>query len=178
MTNPTALNVEKAIEEYLSEEHLSMHVIRRSDSTRFGELQKSLLDGSHRGRDEYPVTLQEVYALLVRQPKEAQINSRRTAGRGNQTNVMFAMVKAEKDTDVDDGDKNTMAGTDRKFINAECYICHRRGHILWYCPEAGNTGPAQRDAKNLNCAQVGLMQQSLEGPDLEGIKCQRNNIIN
>ena len=34
------------------DEYLAMHVVRRSDQGRFGELQKSLLDGSHRGRDE------------------------------------------------------------------------------------------------------------------------------
>ena len=173
MRNPTALDVEQAIEEYLA-----MHVIRRSDSTRFGELQKSLLDGSHRGRDEYPVTLQEVYALLVRQPKEAQINNRRTAARANQTNVMFAMVKGEKDVDVDNGDENVMTGTDGKIVDAECYICHHRGHISWYCPEAGNTGPPPREAKNLNCAQVGLMQRSTENLDCESEKVQQNSVIN
>ena len=40
LASATQLEIEKAIEEYLA-----MHVIRRSDSTRFGELQKSLLDG-------------------------------------------------------------------------------------------------------------------------------------
>ena len=66
LKSATQLEIEKAIEEYLA-----MHVVRRSDSKRFGELQKSLLGGLHRGRDEYPVSLQEVYALLVRQPKES-----------------------------------------------------------------------------------------------------------
>ena len=69
-----------------------MHVVRRCDQGRFGDLQKSLLDGSHRGRDEYPTTLQEVYALLVRQPKEIQASSRKGNTRSGRSNVMFAMV--------------------------------------------------------------------------------------
>ena len=138
LTSATQLEIDKAIEEYLA-----MHVIRRSDATRFGELQKSLLDGSHRGRDEYPTTLQEVYALLVRQPKESQIGNRKSGGRGNQNSVMFAMVKCDGDgTDDEDKNKKVVAGMDGKIIDAECYVCHKRGHISWYCPEAGNTGRA------------------------------------
>ena len=87
----TCINIERAIEEYLS-----MHVIRRSDAARFGDLQKSLLEVSHRGRDEYPVTLQDVYALMVRQPKEMQVGNRRGSNRGSKNvNVMFAMVGGE-----------------------------------------------------------------------------------
>ena len=73
-----------------------MHVIRRSDVGRFEELQKSLLDGSHRGRDEYPTTLQDVYALMVRQPKEIQSFGRKGNGKGVGKNVMFAMVGSDK----------------------------------------------------------------------------------
>ena len=68
-------NIDHAVEEYLA-----MHVLCRSDVGRFGDLQKSLLDGLHRGRDEYPTTLQDVYALMVRQPKEMQSFNRKGNG--------------------------------------------------------------------------------------------------
>ena len=61
----TRMNIECNIKKYLA-----MHIIRRSSVSRFGDLQKSLLKGLHRGRDEYPVTLQDVYGLMVRQLKE------------------------------------------------------------------------------------------------------------
>ena len=156
-TTKTQLEIDAAIEQYLA-----MHVIRRSDSARFGELQKSLLDGSHKGRDEYPVSLQEVYALLVRQPKEVSIGNRRTTARG-QNNVMFAMVKGDGGDDDEEGNDGgkVVAGTDGRTVEAECYICHKKGHISWYCPEAGNTGPPPRDAKSLGCAQVGFMQKNV-----------------
>ena len=172
----TRINVERAIEEYLS-----MHVIRRSDSVRFGDLQKSLLEGSHRGRNEYPVTLQDVYALMVRQPKEMQMGNRRGSNRGSNANVMFAMVGKESGSAGSKDENDMVPGTDGRLVENECYICHKKGHISWYCPEAGNTGPPPRDKKSLNCTQFGFVQQS--GGDksvkVKGSKVEKNcNIIN
>ena len=142
------------------DEYLAMHVIRRCDQGRFGDLQKSLLDGSYRGRNEYPTTLQEVYALLVRQPKEIQANLRKTNTRSGRSNVMFAMVGKAQEKDKSTSTNEYVRGTDGKLIDQECYICHKLGHISWYCPEAGNNGPPQKGNKNLNCAQVTLMQRA------------------
>ena len=149
----TRQSVDRAIEKYIS-----MHVIRRSDQGRFGDLQKSLLEGSHRGQDEYPTTLQDVYALMIRQPKETQIGSRKGGSKNNHGNFMFAMVGKDGDgAGGDDGD-DLVPGTDGRIIENECYICRKKGHISWYCPEAGNTGPPPRNKQNLNCAQFGFVQ--------------------
>ena len=153
LTTDDRANIDRAIEEYLA-----MHVLRRSDAVRFGDLQKSLLDGSHRGRDEYPTTLQDVYALMVRQPKEMQPFNRKGNGRGG-TNVMFAMVSGDKNSGGDDDGERMVPGTDGKVVDNECFICRKKGHISWYCPEAGNTGPPSRAKKNYNCTQFGFVQR-------------------
>ena len=81
---------------------------------------------------------------MVRQPKESAFGNRKTGGRA-QNNVMFAMVKGDEEGGgANDGDSNMVAGTDGRIIDAECYICHKKGHISWYCPEAGNMGPPPR----------------------------------
>ena len=159
------------------EKYLAMHVIRRSDTGRFGELQKSLLDGSHRGRDEYPTTLQDVYALMVRQPKEMQSYGRKGNVKGMATNVMFAMVSGEKKNVKSDGEDVLVPGTDGKVVDNECYVCHKRGHISWYCPEAGNTGPPPREKRNYNCTQFGFVQ-SRDNHDGSGDGKLKRNVIN
>ena len=165
--------IEEEIEKYLS-----MHVIRRCDTTRFGELQKSLLEGSYRGRDEYPTTLQEVYALLVRQPKEIQANVRRSNVRGGRSNVMFAMVGKTQSNDNSVASSNYIKGTDGRTTNQECYICHRLGHISWYCPEAGNTGPLQKGGKILSCTQVIITQRTNEEVGMKHTIHEESEIIN
>ena len=51
VASTAAADIDKAIEEYLS-----MHIMRWVDSVQFGDLQKSLLDSSYKGRDEYPTS--------------------------------------------------------------------------------------------------------------------------
>ena len=159
------------------EKYLSMHAIRRCDTTRFGNLQKSLLEGSHRGRDEYPTTLQEVYALLVRQPKEIQVNARKTNARGGRSNVMFAMVGKTQASKEIDASSEYVKGTDGRITDQECYICHRLGHISWYCPQAGNTGPPQKGSKNVNCAQVILAQRTNDAVGMKHTIHENSEII-
>ena len=154
LSSNTRQNVDRTIEE-----HLSMHIIRRSDPGRFGELQKSLLEGSHRGRDEYPVTLQDFYTLMVRQSKELQIGTRKGGSRGNQKNFLFTIVGKDGGGYGDDDGNEIVPDTDGKVVDNECYICRKKGHISRYCPEAGNTGPPPIGRQNLNCIQFGFMQR-------------------
>ena len=130
--------------------------IRRSDPIRFGDLQKSLLEGSHCGLDEYPTTFQDVYALMVRQPNESQVGNRKAGNRG-QNNYMFAMIGKDNGGGANNDEDEMVPGTDGKIVENVCYICRKKGHILWYCPEAGNKGPPPRSKKGVNCAQFGLV---------------------
>ena len=106
------------------------------------------------------------------------MGNRKGGGRASQSSVMFAMVKDDGDGS-DDEDKNAkvVAGTDGKIVDAECYVCHERGHISWYCPKAGNTGPPPRDAKNFNCAQVGFMQRGTGKAKIDESE-NKKNVVN
>ena len=66
---------------------------------------------------------------------------------------------------------------DGKIVDAECYVCQKRGHISWYCPEVGNTGPPPRDSRGVNCAQVGLMQRNVSKKEIGG-SGKKENIVN
>ena len=92
-----------------------------------------------------------------------QVRNRRGNNRGSNANVMFAIVGRESGNAGSKDENYTIPGTNGRLVENEYYICHKKGHISWYCPEAGNTGPPQRDKKNLNCTQFGFVQQMSDG---------------
>ena len=77
--------------------------------------------------DEYPTSLQDVYVLLVRQPKEMQANTRKNNSRGGSSNVMFAMIEKGKGNNTVLNKEEYVIGTDGKLTDHECYICHKFG---------------------------------------------------
>ena len=81
--------------------------------------------------------------------------------------MMFAMVGGERGSVGSKDESEMVPGTDGRLVENQCYICHKKGHFSWYCPEAGNTGPPLRDKKNLNCTQFGFVQQSTDGKGVE-----------
>ena len=99
----------------------------RSNVDRAIDLQKSLLEGSHRGRDEYLVTLQDIYALMVKQPKEFQVGNRKTGNRGGQSNFMFAMVGKDGGDVTNNDEEEMVPGMDGGLLRTSVMYAIRKG---------------------------------------------------
>ena len=115
------------------------------------------------------MTLQDFYALMIRQLKELQIRARKSGGKGNQGNSMFAMVRKDGVGTAGEDDDELVPGTDGRIVENECYICRKKGNISWYCLEAGNTGPPPRSKQNLNCEKFAFVQSGKNVGDKEVI---------
>ena len=139
----------------------AMALIMRSDTARYGHLQQSLEEGTHRGRDEYPTTVTAAYDLLQHTVPETPGNGsggrlsrfRSRRNRLSNTNVSFAQRESPADSSA-----TTTPGRDgRIFPSIICHNCSTPGHYANQCSH-----PDRRSNRNVTLAQFTLTQQSLE----------------
>ena len=138
----------------------AMLMILRSDPVRYGELQDSLLEGMHKGRDEFPTTVVGAYDLLQRisidmyNHQSTQAKTKRFSFRNNRKvgNVLFTQASTTC-TEIIPGKDG------RTHPNIRCHNCQCLGHYLNQCPTP----------KKVTLAHFSLTQQKLELIDRDWI---------
>ena len=131
----------------------AMLMIIRSDYIRYGDLQESLLEGMHKGRDEFPKTVVDAYDLLQRisnniyqSPAANQTKQKRFLFRRNKQSTNLSFTQKGKTCEL-------VPGRDGKVHDdIECHNCHQMGHYTNQCPHK----------KKIALAQFTLTQNKLE----------------
>ena len=173
------VNGEKSTDDEIRDEaqkFKAMIALKKANTTKFGDLQKQLVEATYVGRDEYPETPASVYDLLVRHaglynqrpsvPRESDCNrnrdrinrDRRRDTPGNNPNggnrVMFLQRNNQ--------DVTPIAGTDDRIVDADCYRCRQPGHVARVCPvdDADLTNVRRANgngtSRNANMMQIAL----------------------
>ena len=146
--NPT--DEEIAVEEDRSK---SVLLLLNSDNARFGDLMKTLEDGTSLGRDEYPVTVPAMYELMATHcPDSTTSNTRRGVVLVQQATTP---PSDDNSSNARNRDRTPVAGTDGNIINALCYNCNTPGHLSYNCPE-----PSTRDGVGMLQVGFSLAQSS------------------
>ena len=131
----------------------AMLMILRADFNRYGDLQDSLFDGMHKGRDEFPTTVVQAYDLLQRVSNDVYNNSYHQ----QKNNKRFTFRKNKQSTNLSFAQKGKtcelIPGKDGKVHeDIQCHNCHQMGHYSNQCPHK----------KKIALAHFTLAQNELE----------------
>ena len=101
----------------------------------FGELKKSLAHSMHVGRDDYPVTLEAAYRLLIRTAEEnKRRGNNRRFGTYRRTGASVSFAQGGTRTRASAANTTPQAGRNGIiFDNVTCYTCQRCGHYSDQC---------------------------------------------
>ena len=128
-------------------------MIIRSDYIRYGDLQESLLEGMHKGQDEFPETVVDAYDLLQRIIND--IYQSQSNNQAKQKCFLFCRNKQSTNLSFTQKGKTSelVPGRDGKVHKEiECHNCHQIGHYANQCPHK----------KKITLAQFTLAQNKLE----------------
>ena len=139
--NKEPTDAEIATEE---EKFTAMHILKRSDSDRYGDLLEELKNNSYFGRDDWPETSARAYEIMVRRSGNFPSVGAPVAGRGHfggrgrggrfgGRGVQFAQT-----TTRGQGNENNSAVPGRDGTTLEdiqCWNCHCWGHYSHNCTE-------------------------------------------
>ena len=119
---------------------LAYAFIFKADQEKYGKLKDDLQNDYTKGANNYPKTLVEAFQMLnnYKQSYKKPVSKN--------TGVSFAQKGKGGKNNNKKGNNNQ--NNNNKFMNVECYNCHKKGHIATNCPEKANTTNVQVNTAN------------------------------
>ena len=125
-------------------------------------MRNSLRKGAFLSRDEYPVTVSSMYALMknhVMMYHSPNNNNNNSGNNNNQSNnnnrnggsrgILLTRQRATNASssninNINSADVELVAGNDGNIINATCFCCNMLGHLSYNFPEILEDERAER----------------------------------
>ena len=121
-------------EEVNTEEERSKAILllKNADDHRYQALSKKLKENTFLDRDEYPVTISDMYELMVKTSANQQ--SIKKTNNNNRHGVVLAQQCSPASED-NNTTRTLIPGTDGRTFNVLCYRCNKWGHYASSCNE-------------------------------------------
>ncbi|MBS1768272.1 MAG: hypothetical protein JSS77_01295, partial [Acidobacteria bacterium] len=113
------------------EEMKAMSFLNKLDKSRFSTLLDDLENAKQMGRDEYPTTLVDAYAMANRYRKNGSRLDALQRGKQDRYDAAFATTEEKGGPKGDKGKK----GQNQKKNGVKCYQCDAIGHVRTQCPQ-------------------------------------------
>jgi hypothetical protein len=106
--------------------------LNKLDKSRFSTLLDDLENAKQFGRDEYPTTVVDAYAMANRYRKNGSRLDTLHRGRADRYDAAFAATESKGNPK---GNKGNKGQKDKKKDGVNCYHCDEAGHVRNHCPQ-------------------------------------------